>query len=340
MEIMDKYGSDALRFYLLSSPVMMAENMSFSDDGVKETTQKIVMLLHNILRFYQPYKLENIPEKPMSDAPLDIWIVSRLHLLGEEITKAMEKYDLPKATRPFVQFVNEFSTWWLRLSRNRFKSENVDKDMATATFAYTLSFLSKLLAPFVPFVAEYLYQGIGGKKESVHLEDWPLQENLVVDYDVLKKMEATQKAVEIGLALRATANMKIRQPLNKITLKDKEIAELLYADLVKQELNVKNVELGTEDALDLVISDELKMEGMVRELTRAINQLRKDSLLTINDKNVKLEYETGSEILKQAIEKNRGEIKMSCLCVDVVEGSFEAKEIAINGEKIKIKLSK
>jgi len=340
MEIMDKYGSDALRFYLLSSPVMMAENMSFSDDGVKETTQKIVMLLHNILRFYQPYKLENIPEKPMSDAPLDIWIVSRLHLLGEEITKAMEKYDLPKATRPFVQFVNEFSTWWLRLSRNRFKSENVDKDMATATFAYTLSFLSKLLAPFVPFVAEYLYQGIGGKKESVHLEDWPFQENLVVDYDVLKKMEATQKAVEIGLALRATANMKIRQPLNKITLKDKEIAELLYADLVKQELNVKNVELGTEDALDLVISDELKMEGMVRELTRAINQLRKDSLLTINDKNVKLEYETGSEILKQAIEKNRGEIKMSCLCVDVVEGSFEAKEIAINGEKIKIKLSK
>jgi isoleucyl-tRNA synthetase len=340
MEIMDKYGSDALRFYLLSSPVMMAENMSFSDDGVKETTQKIVMLLHNILRFYQPYKLENIPEKPMSDAPLDIWIVSRLHLLGEEITKAMEKYDLPKATRPFVQFINEFSTWWLRLSRNRFKSENADKDMATATFAYTLSFLSKLLAPFVPFVADYLYQGIGGKKESVHLENWPFQDNLIVDYDVLKKMEATQKAVEIGLALRATVNMKIRQPLSKITLKDKEMVELLFADLVKQELNIKNVELGAEDVLDLVISDELKMEGMVRELTRAINQLRKDSLLTINDKNVKLEYETGSEILKQAIEENKEEIKVSCLCGDVVEGSFEAKEIMINGEKIKIKLSK
>ena len=340
MEIMDKYGSDALRFYLLSSPVMMAENMSFSDDGVKETTQKIVMLLHNILRFYQPYKLENIPEKPMSDVPLDIWIVSRSHLLREEVTKAMEKYDLPKATRPFVQFVNEFSTWWLRLSRNRFKSENADKDMATATFGYTLSFLSKLLAPFVPFVADYLYQGIGGKKESVHLEDWPFQDNLVVDYDVLKKMEATQKAVEIGLALRATANMKIRQPLNKLTLKDKEIVELLFVDLVKQELNVKNVELGNEDVLDLVISEELKMEGIVRELTRAINQLRKDFLLTIDDKNVKLEYETGSEILKQAIEKNKEEIGKSCLCGEVVENSFEAKEIVINGEKIKIKLIK
>jgi isoleucyl-tRNA synthetase len=344
MEIMDKYGSDALRFYLLSSPVMMAENMSFSDDGVKETTQKIVMLLHNILRFYQPYKLENIPEKPMSDVPLDIWIVSRLHLLGEEITKAMEKYDLPKATRPFVQFVNEFSTWWLRLSRNRFKSENADdKNMATATFAYTLSFLSKLLAPFVPFVAEYLYQGIGGKKESVHLEDWPFQENLVVDYDVLKKMEATQKAVEIGLALRATANMKIRQPLNKLTLKDKEIAELLYVDLVKQELNIKNVELGVEDALDLVISDELKMEGMMRELSRAINQKRKDFGLTITDRDVKLEYETSSEILKQAIEKGGEEIKKNCLCGEMflVSGVLmEEKDIDINGEKIKIKLSK
>jgi isoleucyl-tRNA synthetase len=344
MEIMNKYGSDALRFYLLSSPVMAAENLDFSDEGVKETSQKIVMLLHNILRFYEPHKLSEIPLKPISDVPLDIWIVSRLHLLGDDVTKAMEKYDLPKATRPFIQFINEFSTWWLRLSRNRFKSENIeDKNMATATFAYTLAFLSKLLAPFVPFVAEYLYQGIGGKKESVHLEDWPSQDNLMVDYDVLKKMEATQKAVEIGLALRATANMKIRQPLNKLTLKDKEMAELLYADLVKQELNVKNVELGAEDVLDLVISDELKMEGHLRELTRAINQKRKDSGLTVSDKNVKLEYETNSEILKQAIEKGQEEIKKNCLCGEIIkspEALAEEKEIDINGEKIKIKLSK
>ena len=344
MAIMDKYGSDALRFYLLTSPVMAAENLNFMDENVKEMMQKVVMLLHNILRFYEPYKLSEIPLKPVSDTPLDIWIVSRLHLLGDEVTKAMEKYDLPKATRPFIQFINEFSTWWLRLSRNRFKSENVeDKDMATATFAYTLDFLSKLLAPFVPFVADYLYQSIGGKKESVHLEDWPFHENLMVDYDVLKKMEATQKAVEIGLALRATANIKIRQPLNKLTLKDKEMAELLYADLVKQELNVKNVELGAEDVLDLVISDELKMEGHLRELTRAINQKRKDSGLTVSDKNVKLEYETNSEILKQAIENGQEEIKKNCLCGEIIESPYvlvEEKDIDINGEKIKIKLSK
>jgi isoleucyl-tRNA synthetase len=343
MEIMNKYGSDALRFYLLSSPVMAAENLDFSDEGVKETSQKIVMLLHNILRFYEPHKLSEIPLKPISDVPLDIWIVSRLHLLGEEITKAMEKYDLPKATRPFIQFINEFSTWWLRLSRNRFKSENADKDMATATFAYTLLFLSKLLAPFVPFVADYLYQSIGGKKESVHLEDWPFQDNLMVDYDVLKKMEATQKAVEIGLALRATANMKIRQPLNKIALKDKEMVGLLYADLVKQELNIKNVELGAEDSLDLVISDELKMEGLVRELTRAINQARKDNNLTLSDTGVSTAYVTNSEVLEKVINIYGEEIKKSCLCGEIIKSPYilvEEKEIDINGEKIKIKLSK
>lgn len=342
IEIMDKYGSDALRFYLLSSPVMLAENMSFSDEGVKEMMQKIVMLLHNILRFYQPYKINDIPEKPISDTPLDIWIVSQLHLLGEEITKAMERYDLPKATRPFIQFVNEFSTWWLRLSRNRFKSENSDdKNMATATFAYTLAFLSKLLAPFVPFVADYLYQGIGGKKESVHLEDWPFQKNLMVDYDVLKKMEATQKAVEIGLALRASANMKIRQPLNKLTLRDKEMVELLYADLVKQELNVKNVELGNEDVLDLEISEELKMEGYLRESTRAINQERKNAGYTIADKNVKITYSTASAVLERVFNEYGEEIKKNCLSGEIIGYTLtEEKDIDINGEKIKIKLSK
>ncbi len=344
MAIMDKYGSDALRFYLLTSPVMAAENLNFMDENVKEMMQKVVMLLHNILRFYEPYKLSEIPLKPVSDTPLDIWIVSRLHLLGDEVTKAMEKYDLPKATRPFIQFINEFSTWWLRLSRNRFKSENVDdKNAATATFAYVLAFLSKLLAPFVPFVADYLYQDIGGEKESVHLEDWPFQENLMVDYDVLKKMEATQKAVEIGLALRATANIKIRQPLNKLTLKDKEMAELLYADLVKQELNVKNVELGAEDVLDLVISDELKMEGHLRELTRAINQARKDNNLTLSDTGVSTAYVTNSEILEKVINIYGEEIKKSCLCGEIIKSPYvlvEEKEIDINGEKIKFKLSK
>ncbi len=346
--IIDKYGVDALRFHLLASPLVEGGNLLFSEKSVDEIYKKVLLILSNIYQFYRTYKtIDTIPaekdilEVARGTGALDQWLLSKMNLLIKETTDNLDKYNTIKSLKLIYDFINEFSTWYVRLSRERFKKgSQEEKDATSQVFGYCLMQLIKIMAPFTPFVADYIYQGIGGKKESVHLEDWPAQDNLMVDYDVLKKMEATQKAVEIGLALRATANMKIRQPLNKIVLKDKEMVELLYSDLVKQELNVKNVELGTEDALDLVISDELKLEGLVRELTRSINQLRKDSELTISDTNVKLEYETTSELLKEAIDKNKEEIKKGCLCGEIAESSFEAKEVSINGEKIKMRLSK
>jgi len=346
--IIDKYGVDALRFHLLASPLVEGGNLLFSEKSVDEIYKKVLLILSNIYQLYRTYKtIDTIPaekdilEVARGTGALDQWLLSKMNLLIKETTDNLDKYNTIKSLKLIYDFINEFSTWYVRLSRERFKKgSQEEKDATSQVFGYCLMQLIKIMAPFTPFVADYIYQGIGGKKESVHLEDWPAQDNLMVDYDVLKKMEATQKAVEIGLALRATANMKIRQPLNKIVLKDKEMVELLYSDLVKQELNVKNVELGTEDALDLVISDELKLEGLVRELTRSINQLRKDSELTISDTNVKLEYETTSELLKEAIDKNKEEIKKGCLCGEIAESSFEAKEVSINGEKIKMRLSK
>ena len=346
--IIDKYGVDALRFHLLASPLVEGGNLLFSEKSVDEIYKKVLLILSNIYQFYRTYKtIDTIPaekdilEVARGTGALDQWLLSKMNLLIKETTDNLDKYNTIKSLKLIYDFINEFSTWYVRLSRERFKKgSQEEKDATSQVFGYCLMQLIKIMAPFVPFVADYIYQGIGGKKESVHLEDWPAQDNLMVDYDVLKKMEATQKAVEIGLALRATANMKIRQPLNKIVLKDKEMVELLYSDLVKQELNVKNVELGTEDALDLVISDELKLEGLVRELTRSINQLRKDSELTISDTNVKLEYETTSELLKEAIDKNKEEIKKGCLCGEIAESSFEAKDVSINGEKIKMRLIK
>ena len=346
--IIDKYGVDALRFHLLASPLVEGGNLLFSEKSVDEIYKKVLLILSNIYQFYRTYKtIDTIPaekdilEVARGTGALDQWLLSKMNLLIKETTDNLDKYNTIKSLKLIYDFINEFSTWYVRLSRERFKKgSQEEKDATSQVFGYCLMQLIKIMAPFTPFVADYIYQGIGGKKESVHLEDWPAQDNLMVDYDVFKKMEATQKAVEIGLALRATANMKIRQPLNKIVLKDKEMVELLYSDLVKQELNVKNVELGIEDALDLVISDELKLEGLVRELTRSINQLRKDSELTISDTNVKLEYETTSELLKEAIDKNKEEIKKGCLCGEIAESSFEAKEVSINGEKIKMRLIK
>lgn len=340
-EIMTRYGADALRFYLLSSPVVGAEDLNFSDNNVKEMAQKILMLLHNILNFYRPHKATRTSGIPAIDNPLDIWIISRLHLLAGEVSGAMEKYDLAKATRPFIGFVDEFSTWWLKLSRIRFKFEGEEKNKAIATFGYVLNFLSKLLAPFAPFIADYIYQEVGGEKESVHLEEWPFQDNLLVDYEVLKKMEFTQKAVAIGLALRDNAKIKIRQPLNKIFLQDKEIFENIFVELVKQELNLKSIERGTENALDLEVTSELKMEGVLRELTHQINQLRKDSGLSVSDKKITLEYETRSQLLKDVFGKFGAEIKDNCSCGELIEKSGgDGKELSVDGEKIKIVLNK
>jgi len=154
-------------------------------------------------------------------------------------------------------------------------------------------------------------------------------------------MESTQKAVEIGLVLRAEAKIKVRQPLAKLILEDKAIFENIYLDLVKQELNVKEVVLGDKNAIDLEISEELKMEGIFRELIRQINQLRKEQHLNVNDRNVILNYETSSVILKNLIEKFGQQLKKDCSCAEIKFGVLAiGKELDINGEKIKINLIK
>jgi isoleucyl-tRNA synthetase len=341
-ETMNKYGADALRFYLLSSAVMAAENLNFSDDGVKEMAQKVAMLLNNILNFYRPYQKEKTPNDFKSRNSLDIWIVSRLHSLAKEVSNAMENYDLPKATRPFIQFINEFSTWWLKLSRNRFKSHDKEENNeAIVTINYCLNFLSKLIAPFAPFIADHVYQEVNASKESVHLENWPFKEGLIIDDVILKRMGLTQKAVEIGLALRASANLKVRQPLSRISFKDKEMFDNIFVDLVKQELNVKEVVFNSEDKLDTEISQGLKEEGMFRELTRQINQSRKEANLSVNDKDVVLEYETESAVLSAVIQKFKTGLQEGCSCLELkkVSGS-DVKELNVDGEKIKLSFKK
>lgn len=340
--IMEKYGSDALRLYLLSSPVMGAENLSFSDDGVKEMYQKVIMLLSNVLNFYKQYEEGGIDDDFSSENVLDLWLRARLDLLSKEVSENLDKYDLARSTRPLISFVNEFSTWWLRLSRPRFKSD--DKKDALRTFRFVLLNLSKLMAPFAPFISEHVYKEIGGKKESVHLEDWP---NQIMDSkdkanDVLKKMEVTRKAVEIGLALRNEEGIKVRQPLSKLFLKEKEMVENIYLDLVKQELNIKDVSHGEENKLDTNLTPELKQEGLLREMIREINKVRKEMGLSIDDKEMILQYSTKSENLESVFSKFEEEIKQGCLCLKIEKADKleEGKDLVIEGEEIKLRLIK
>jgi isoleucyl-tRNA synthetase len=321
---------------------MQAENMNFTEKGVEEAMRKNIMLLWNVYSFYEMYAT-NVVASEKSEHVLDQWIVAKLNALIATVTKAMNEYNLPRSQRAISEFIDELSTWYLRRSRDRFKEENNDKQRALATMKYVLENLSKVMAPFTPFIAEKIYREMGGEKESVHLEDWPEINQKFENEEVLVEMAVARKIVEVGLAMRAEAGVKIRQPLRTIYT-DKLSFTDGFAEVVADELNVKNIKTGRGDGLakevfinnilpvstiiiDTTITPELKKEGLLREVVRTINQIRKDQKLTISDR-VSVHFYTQDELLKSVFVEYVDEIKKSVLAETVVEGSGgEKKEI-------------
>ncbi len=345
--IMEKYGADALRYYLLSSPVMAAENLNFSEDGVKEAFQKVVMLAGNILKFYKLYETAEISDKIKVRNILDQWLLAKLNLLIKDVTVAMDGYELTRAVRPIAEFIDEFSTWWLRRSRDRFKADDTDdKREALSVFRHMLLELSKIMAPFTPFIAEYIYQEISGGKESVHLENWPAADKKLIDEDLLFRMEQVRKVVELGLAVRAEKGIKIRQPLSRLKVRDQKGKKLdkEFLALVADELNVKEVEFEVAEELsvelDTEITPELQIEGMARELVRTINARRKKDGLTIQDK-IRVTWESEGEFAGKVLtdEKFINEIKQATITSEIIRGGGGDEE-DVNGEKIEVKIEK
>jgi len=365
--VMDKYGSDALRAYLSAAPVMAAENLNFSEAGVQESLRKNIMVLWNVYKFYEMFALDNEAsvEPGMGKNVLDQWILAKFNLLIKEITTAMEDYNLPKAMRPITEFIDELSTWYLRRSRDRFKSENeADKREALATTKYVLMELAKLMAPFMPFMAETLWQKVSGydlkdENKSVHLENWPEGEHLSFlakifkggnkEKEVLDKMALVRRIAEFGLAKRDEAGIKIRQMLEKLTIRGAAALEAEYTDLIKDELNIKGVEFSDLTAenisveLDTEITPELKLEGTKREIIRFVNMLRKDAGLNLQDRAAV--YLSGSdEDLAKNLEKIKEDILRETLSVSleiVPEIEIEIKkEIKVDGAKLMLGIKK
>jgi isoleucyl-tRNA synthetase len=354
--VMDKYGSDALRAYLLSSPVMLAENLNFSEKGVEESLRKNIMVLWNVYKFYEMYAegIGGPVVEPKSINVLDVWIIAKLKLLNKEITEAMEAYNLPKATRPIADFIDELSTWYLRRSRDRFKSDDVkDKQNALITTRYVFTELAKLMAPAMPFMAENLWQKASGnnftdKNKSVHLETWTEFKELDEEENiVLFQMEVTRNIVELGLARRDEAGIKIRQMLSSITVKAENELSENYVDLLKDELNLTAIKfIKSEDnievELDTVITPELKKEGIKRELIRLINNLRKDNNLSISD-TAHVSVIGASEEINEVIKERGIEIMKDTLSqpLDVAASISEGqipKEVKIDDCKFAINL--
>jgi len=303
--IFEKYGVDSLRFYLLSSPIMNADNLNFSEKGVDEVYKKVILLLNNVNNFYSMYKTNTKPSNKSKNI-LDKWVISRLNNTISEITKNMENYNTIKVCSEIREFTEDLSTWYLRRSRERF---NEDKN-AEETLKFVLNEFSRAIAPITPFIAEEIYQKINSEKESVHLQEWPKPDKKKINKKIEKNMKTTREIVSLALKERDKEKISLKQPLLNLEVYGTTL-EKSYLDLIKDEINVKNVKLtrGKEMkvSLDTNITPELEAEGYARDLSRQIQAFRKQIGLEKKDK-IELEIVCDEE-LKKILETQKKFIK-------------------------------
>ena len=297
--LFSKYGVDAIRYYLMSSSVMIADNINFSERDVDEVYKKYSLISWNVLQFFAlyEYRLTGKPKAPRKPTHvLDRWILSRLHSTVVSVTKAYDAYEIVSASRPLLDFVQDLSLWYVRRSRERVKSDSEDAVSALTTLERVLYDYARIIAPVTPFLAEIIYRELRLKKKlSVHLEDWPKTDKKLIDKKLERDMEAVRRVVSEALRLRADAGIRVRQPLRKLQIPNtpEGVAPRPYGagklqkdllELIKEEVNVKEIMPGDTLHLDTVITSELREEGFVRELIRNIQEMRKDAGLTPRDR--------------------------------------------------------
>lgn len=335
--VMDKYGADAMRYYMVSSPIVKAEDLNFSEKGVDEVMKKITMRFYNVLSFYEMYGGNAKAGEPQAhtDNLLDAWIVARVNQTRNQVTEALDNYELDKASRPFMDLVDDFSTWYLRRSRDRFKEEGDDMIHALQTTRWALLEISKLFAPLMPFMAEEVYLRVktDDVSESVHLCSWP--EVADVNQKILSEMQVLRDLVSVALEVRSKSKIKVRQPLKSVTIGSELVANNSgLADILKDELNVKGVILdkgAKEIVIDTEITQELLEEGMAREFMRAVQGARKDAGLEPEDRIIlKIKGE-----IPEFISKFKDEISKTVGANDIVSEVFNGGTLVeIVGQEI------
>jgi isoleucyl-tRNA synthetase len=246
-----------------------------------ELQRKNIGRLHNVLAMYEMFA-NGTAAKADSAHVLDRWVLARLNQLIAESTAGYKNYELDKATRPVTDFIDDLSVWYLRRSRDRLKGDDAaDKAAALATLRFVLRELAKVMAPAMPFYAEYLYRAVRAddEPESVHLTAWP--EVGEMQATLLETMAETRAVVTTALEARTKFGLKVRQPIASVT--GPEIIPSLQ-QVVLDELNAKAYQVGMEVAIDTALTDELRAEGAIRELMRAVQDARKQAGLAPQDR--------------------------------------------------------
>ena len=279
MELVSSCGADAVRLYMINSAVVRAENLRFSEAGVRQIMRDLLIPWWNAYSFFVTYANvdgwhEEKLERPDSPNELDRWIVSSLETLVADVAAAMDRYDLQKSVRPFVAFVENLTNWYIRRSRRRFwKSEDdADKRHAYRTLRYVLVQLCKIAAPFTPFVAEEIYRNLRGADmpESVHLCSFPEPDAAARDVALESRMAAAQRVVALGHNLRKQKNLKVRQPLPRAVVAsarpgfEADLAPM--AAVIAEELNVKAVEFAADESRFVTLSAKANFKVLGKKL--------------------------------------------------------------------------
>ncbi len=349
--VINKYGADALRWYFFTSTA--AGNVyRFSEDMVAEVSRRFLSTLWNVYSFFVTYANidhftpggEGVSVEP---SELDRWIISELNQLIVDVDSGLDGYNPTEAGRRIEGFVDDLSNWYVRRSRRRFwKSESdADKLAAYTTLYECLVALSKLLAPFAPFLAEELYQNLvvsasAEAPDSVHLADFPVADEAKIDKKLTADTRLVMKVASLGRAARSQAGIKVRQPLAKVIVKvgskrEREALERLTAQVL-EELNVKGLEFvdqvtklekagyvvtsegGYSVAIPAEIPAELEAEGVAREIVRRLQTMRRSAGFDIADHIIT--YYQGEAYIRQVMGDFADYIKQETLSRQLVEG--------------------
>lgn len=358
--VFDLFGADSVRYFMMTSPIVHGEDIRFSSDALKEVQRNVFLTLQNTFNFFKMYqdidgwKPNNAAKVPISTSVLDKWILSRLSQTITEVTSNADKYQIDKATKPIKELIDDLSNWYVRRSRRRFwKSEDdEDKRQAYTTLHYVLVTICQLLSPWAPFMSDRIYRELTAgtdMPESVHLCNWPIASRLEVD--ILKSMDNARNLVALGLAQRAEAKVKVRQPLRSATilLDREESLNPEISNIISEELNVKEILVGksnskesaTEISVNTELNDSLINEGMARELIRVVQTLRKKIGLRVDDR-IKLNLHTSSVILQRSVDEYNTTIMAETLATEITHKTSNdgAEKAKIDGHDVTISITK
>jgi isoleucyl-tRNA synthetase len=356
-EASDKVGTDIIRWNFLTASV--GANIRFGFSILDDVRRRFYIPLWNTYNYFVTYaKLHdwdnNSYDPDKVKHVMDRWIISKVRKLAMNVEKNMDEFNMAISSRDIEDFVKDLSQWYIRRSRDRFKDGDVD---AIGTLHYVLLTLSKLLAPFVPFISDEIYtniavnMGLEETTESVHLEGYPEFKESEIDEKLLEKMILVRDICSNGLKAREMAKLNLRQPLNKAYI---GIDEEFVQGIVKEELNLKDVEyskepvereglliVGNNDlcvSLDTNLTEELRQEGIINDFLRKYRDFRKREGFKIEDIiNIEISIEgEGKEVIEAFIKQNKDEVQVENVVVVDSMSDFD-REFKIGETGVRIR---